>query len=110
MARPTTQLPTVQRGSAVCCLLTQEIDLKLPITPLAVALMLQNVISFLIERLGDQAGPIAVFCAAAGVFVWLLGARFSKSIAALVGVGAGACVGMHLPEWYGWHFDGKALG
>jgi hypothetical protein len=72
--------------------------------------MLQNVISFLIERLGDQAGPIAVFCAAVGVFVWLLGARFSKSIAALVGVGAGAWVGMHLPQWYGWHFDGMALG
>ena len=72
--------------------------------------MLQNVTNYLISNLGDQAGPVAVFCAAVGVFVWILGARFSRSIAALVGVGAGAWVGVHLPEWYGWHFDGMALG
>jgi hypothetical protein len=72
--------------------------------------MLQNVTNFLIQRLGDQAGPAAVFAAAAGAFVWLLGARFSKSILALVGVGVGAWVGVHLPQWYRWNFDGMALG
>jgi hypothetical protein len=72
--------------------------------------MLQNVIHYLVERLGDQAGPVAVFAAAVGVFVWVLGARFSRSILGLVGAGVGAWVGVHLPQWYGWHFDGMALG
>jgi hypothetical protein len=72
--------------------------------------MLHTLTSLLSERFGDRAFSFAIIAAALGVFVWLLGARFGKSVLALIGVGLGAWVGMNLPRWYGWQFDGMALG
>lgn len=52
---------------------------------------------------------IAAACAAVGLMLWAIGARFSRSILALVAVGIGASVGMRLPAWCGWQIDGMGL-
>jgi hypothetical protein len=72
--------------------------------------MLQTLTNLLADRLGDRAFFLAMTAALLGVFVWLLGARFGKSVLALIGVGLGAWLGLNLPRWYGWNFDGMALG
>src|SRR3954447_26189942 len=53
-------------------------------------------------------GTAGAFCAL-GVMMWIAGGRVSRSILALVGVAAGTVIGMHLPEWRGWHVDGMGL-
>jgi hypothetical protein len=47
-------------------------------------------------------------CALGGV-LWTIGGRLSRSILALVAVAGGTVIGMHVPQWEGWHIDGMAL-
>ena len=60
------------------------------------------------------AGPGALTAAlvgvAGGTFLWLTGARFSRSLLTLVGVAVGAAVGRRLPGWFDWPVDGMAVG
>jgi len=58
----------------------------------------------------SAATTVAVTGALAGVALWLVGARFSRSIVTLVTVALGCMVGMRLPAWCGWGVDGMATG
>ena len=53
-------------------------------------------------------GTAVAFCAL-GAVLWAVGGRVSRSILALVAVAAGSVIGIHLPEWYGWHVEGMAI-
>jgi hypothetical protein len=53
-------------------------------------------------------GTAVAFCAL-GAVLWVVGGRASRSILALVAVAGGSVVGVHLPEWYGWHVEGMAI-
>lgn len=65
--------------------------------------------SLLTAALGGSATAAAFGAAAVGAFLWLVGGRFSHSIFALIGVGAGTWLGMHLPARMGWPVDGIAM-
>jgi hypothetical protein len=56
-------------------------------------------------RLESMANLFAWVLAAAGLGLWLFGARCNRALMCLGGVGAGAVVGMHLPHWFGWTFE-----
>ena len=58
--------------------------------------------------LGARAVPVAAALLAAGVVLWLAGARVGRSALTLVGVGAGAYLGLKLPAYMGWGIDGIA--
>ena len=66
-----------------------------------------------LTRLPQDAGPrglmFALIAAAAGLVLWVCGARFSRSIFTLVGVAAGAWVGLRVPRWMGWEIDAMAI-
>src|SRR5688572_17199937 len=70
-------------------------------------------IQALLTRLPPDAGGRAVaLCgvvAVAGLFLWVIGARVSRSMFTLVGVAAGAWAGLHLPRWMGWEIDAMAV-
>ena len=63
----------------------------------------------LLGRLPHDAGPrwvaLAVCTAGAGLVLWAFGARLSRWLFTLVGVGAGTWVGLHAPRWFGWEID-----
>ncbi len=67
----------------------------------------------LLTRLPSEAGPrglaVALAVAAAGLVLWVAGARFSRSIFTLVGVAAGAWLGLRVPRWMGWEIDAMAI-
>jgi hypothetical protein len=66
-----------------------------------------------LARLPQDAGPRGLACAllmaVAGLVLWLVGARFSRSIFTLLGVAAGAWVGLRVPRWMGWEIDAMAI-
>ena len=59
--------------------------------------------------LGRYALLAALTGSAAGLVLWLAGARFSRSLVTLLAVFVGAAVGMHLPRWFTWPIDGMGL-
>jgi hypothetical protein len=63
----------------------------------------------LLGRLPHDASPrwvaLAVCAAGVGLVLWAAGARFSRWLFTLVGVGAGTWVGLHAPRWFGWEID-----
>src|SRR3982751_2827419 len=63
----------------------------------------------LLGRMPHDAGPrwvaLAVCAAGVGLVLWTAGARLSRWLFTLVGVGAGTWVGLHAPRWFGWEID-----
>ena len=52
----------------------------------------------------------AIGCALVGAVLWVIGARFSRSILTLIAVAVGTLVGTRLPGWRGWQIDGMGIG
>jgi hypothetical protein len=71
--------------------------------------MLREAISLLPDVVARCPLGTALALCALGVMLWTVGGRVSRSILALVAVAAGSVIGLHLPEWYGWHIEGMAL-
>jgi hypothetical protein len=58
---------------------------------------------FLLARFGETGWPVALMSiigVLAGIALWLIGARFSRSIVTLIAVSIGALVGLRLPAWF----------
>jgi hypothetical protein len=68
------------------------------------------VVQELIYILPQDAGTMGLIVAGSGsligAVIWLLGARFSRTIITLLTVLLGASVGLHLPQWFGWQISG----
>lgn len=69
--------------------------------------MLQDLLA-LLPRLGTVALVASVAGAMTGAGLWLMGARFSRSLITLLLVSAGATLGLQLPRWFAWPIDGWA--
>src|SRR5436309_13461022 len=72
-------------------------------------MLLKELLSFVPEASGDAAIAIALAGAAIGAGLWLMGAKFSRHIIALICVGAGAILGMQAPRLYGWNMSGGGI-
>jgi hypothetical protein len=72
--------------------------------------MFQEGFANLVAALGPRALPIALGIAVVGLILWAVGARISRSVFALVGVGLGAWLGLRLPVWLGWQIQPMAVG
>src|SRR5881394_1577497 len=58
---------------------------------------------FLLTRFGPtgwMVAAISIVGVIAGLVLWLIGARFSRSIVTLIAVSIGALVGLRLPAWF----------
>lgn len=68
------------------------------------------VVQELVYILPQDAGTMGLIVAAAGSLtgaaIWLMGARFSRTIITLLTVLLGASIGLHLPQWFGWQISG----
>lgn len=71
--------------------------------------ILQTILARLPADAGGRALALALTTAGAGLVLSFIGARVSRSIFTLVGVAAGALVGLHLPRWMGWEIDAMAV-
>lgn len=71
--------------------------------------ILQELIAHLPEHPASRALGIALGAAGAGLLLSLIGARVSRSFFTLVGVAAGAWIGLQAPRWMGWDIDAMAL-
>ncbi len=71
--------------------------------------MLREAIALLPDVVARCPVGTALACCALGVVLWGAGGRVSRSILALIAVAAGSVVGIHLPEWFGWHVEGMAI-
>lgn len=74
--------------------------------------MVQELLNLLPDEVSTGALYALVGLAAAGLGVWLLGARWSRPVVTLVLVAAGTLLGRALPGWMGWSIDpmGPAIG
>jgi hypothetical protein len=68
--------------------------------------MLRDLFQFLPRNAGSATAVMATLGAIAGLVLWLAGARFSRTLMALVAVAAGAAIGSALPRWCGWSISG----
>jgi hypothetical protein len=68
------------------------------------------VVQELIYILPQDPGTMGLIIASAGSLIgaaiWLLGARYSRTIITLLTVLLGAMIGLHLPQWCGWEISG----
>ena len=71
--------------------------------------MLRGLLGLFPDALLRCPPAIAAACAIGGFVLWIIGARFSRSLLALGGVALGASIGMRLPKWCGWQIDGMGL-
>lgn len=71
--------------------------------------MVREAVAILPEVVTRCPPGAAIGCAAIGAILWVTGARYSRSILALVAVSAGAVIGMRLPGWCGWQIDGMGV-
>lgn len=71
--------------------------------------MVSEVLSLLPDAVARCPLGVSVCCATVGLGLWLVGARFSRSILTLVGVAGGTVVGMRLPTWCGWQVEGMGV-
>jgi hypothetical protein len=72
--------------------------------------MLWQLIAPLAGRLGDCSLGAVIGGVIIGVALWLVGARFSRSLVTLMAVAIGTSIGVRLPGWLGWNIDGMAIG
>src|SRR5947209_12518319 len=70
--------------------------------------MVQELLPLLPKELGTLALVLAVAGAVAGVGLWLVGSRFSRSLVTLLLVSVGGWTGLFFPRWFGWAIDGWA--
>ena len=70
--------------------------------------MVQKFLLLLPHEAGPRALGVALAVGAVGAVLWLAGARFSRSLIALLAVAAGALLGILLPRWLGWSINGMA--
>src|SRR5688572_6063967 len=81
----------------------------LPICPIERrAPMFQELLARFTQDAGNRPLVIALAVAGAGLFLWVIGARVSRSVYTLVGVTLGAWAGLQLPRWCGWEIDAMA--
>jgi len=71
--------------------------------------MVREAIAILPDALTRFPPGAAAGCAIIGAILWAAGARYSRSILALVAVAGGTIIGLHLPAWCGWQIDGMGL-
>ena len=58
---------------------------------------------FLLTRFGETGWLVAAISIGgvlAGLIMWLVGARFSRSIVTLIAVSIGALLGLRMPHWF----------
>jgi hypothetical protein len=72
--------------------------------------MLWQLTALLPGRLGECSLGVAIGGAILGMAFWIAGARFSRSLITLIAVAIGTSVGIRLPGWLGWNFDGMVIG
>jgi hypothetical protein len=72
--------------------------------------MVQELLPLLPKELGTLALVIALSGTVVGAALWLMGARFSRTLITLLLVSGGAWVGMLLPRWRHWPIEGWATG
>jgi hypothetical protein len=70
--------------------------------------MFRQIGPLLPQQLGTLATVFAMIGTFIGVGLWLIGARFSRSLITLCLVSAGGWIGLFLPHWFGWNVDGWA--
>jgi hypothetical protein len=68
--------------------------------------MVQELINLLPPDPGSVGLAIAIIGSIIGAGIWLLGARYSRTIITLLTVLVGAAVGVNLPRWFGWEISG----
>jgi hypothetical protein len=61
-------------------------------------------------RLSECSLGVTIGGAILGMAFWIAGARFSRSLITLIAVAIGTSVGIRLPGWLGWNFDGMVIG
>jgi MFS family permease len=71
--------------------------------------MLQQWLNTLPQQAGSRALMMALIVAGLGLFFWLIGSRFSRSIFTLLGVALGTWIGLRMPRWMGWEMDAMAF-
>lgn len=74
--------------------------------------MFEHVLRLLPHQPGTIGLVLACIGSLAGLGFWAVGARFSRFMLTLAGVGIGTVIGMKLPRWCGWTVDpmGVAVG
>jgi hypothetical protein len=72
-------------------------------------MLLNELLSLLPHATGDGATVVALTGVTIGFCLWLIGARFSRHIIALLCVGIGAMLGMRAPALYGWNLSGAGV-
>jgi hypothetical protein len=72
--------------------------------------MVKEVLTVLPDAVTRCPAGVAVCCAVSGLALWVVGARFSRSLLTLAGVSAGTVLGMRLPGWCGWDVEGMGVG
>jgi hypothetical protein len=70
--------------------------------------MVQELLPLLPKELGTLALVLAIVGAIAGIALWLVGARFSRSLITLLLVSAGGWIGLFIPRWFNLPVDGWA--
>jgi hypothetical protein len=70
--------------------------------------MFQELLPLLPKEVGTLAYVLAVVGAIVGLGLWLVGARYSRSLVTLVLVSVGGWIGLLLPRWFGWSIEGWA--
>src|SRR5258708_7766965 len=71
--------------------------------------MVQQLLDRLPEHESSRVVAFAMGITGIGFLLWLVGARVSRSMFALVGVALGAWIGLRLPRWMGWDIDAMAI-
>jgi len=71
--------------------------------------MVREVLTVLPDWVAQCPLGIAIGCAVSGLALWVVGARYSRSLLTLAGVSAGTVAGMRLPGWCGWQVDGMGV-
>jgi hypothetical protein len=70
--------------------------------------MLQELLPLLPREIGTFAVAVAMTGTLIGAGLWLVGARFSRSLITLLLVTIGGWVGLYLPRYFSWPVDGWA--
>jgi hypothetical protein len=69
-------------------------------------MIVQELLNLLPLDPGSAGMAVAIIGSVIGAIVWLLGARFSRTIITLMTVLLGGAIGMRLPQWFGWSVSG----
>ncbi len=70
--------------------------------------MFQELLPLLPKEVGTLALVLAMVGTLMGAGLWLIGARYSRSLITLLLVSMGGWIGLFLPHWFGWNIQGWA--